>query len=85
MMSKFSYTLLLSVAVLFLPWWLSGFFALFLILYLPWYYQGVIAVIFYELIYGFDLDVLWLSLAYLLAVPVLEFIKTRLYVFKPTS
>ena len=82
MMLRFSYGLLLLISSLALPWWATLLLVLLLSLHYQWYYEGLLAFVSYELIYGVDLSVLWLSLGYLLFVPVLEFIKSRLYVFR---
>lgn len=78
---RFSITLLLIVGAFFLPWWLELFFILAATFYLSWYYEGVIGVLLYELIYAPHAENWWPVLVLILIVPVVEFIKSRLYVF----
>lgn len=81
-MSRLSFSILLFASVFALPWWLSFFFLLVLICYFSWYYEGVIAALFYELLYGLSTSNLWLTISVLLLVPIIEWLKTRLYVFR---
>lgn len=81
MIFRFSYAILLLIASLALPWWVFFIFAIFLSAYYPWYYEGLLAFLSYELIYGPNTSTLWLTCGYLLFLPVVEFIKSRVYVF----
>ena len=80
-MPRLSFTILLLLSVVALPWWLSLLFLLALISRFSWYYEGVAAVLFYELLYSLSGSVLWLTLGALILVPFIEWLKTRLYVF----
>lgn len=81
-MPRLSLTILLLVSTVALPWWVSLIFLGALILSFPWYYEGVLAVLLYELLYSLAGSVLWLTLATLILVPIIEWLKKRLYVFR---
>jgi len=80
-MPRFSLTVMLLISVVTLPWWVSLIFLVSLILASPWYYEGVLAVLLYELLYSLEGSVLYLTLATLLLIPIIEWLKKRLYVF----
>ncbi|MFA6476031.1 MAG: hypothetical protein WCV68_01300 [Candidatus Paceibacterota bacterium] len=80
-MPRLSFSILLFVSVFTLPWWISFLFLLTLICYFPWYYEGVVAVLLYELLYSLSGSSPWLTISALLLVPIIEWLKTRLYVF----
>ncbi len=82
MMPRLSLTILLLISTVALPWWVSLIFLGALILSFPWYYEGVLAVLLYELLYSLAGSVLWLTLATLILVPIIEWFKKRLYVFR---
>ena len=81
-MPRLSLTILLLISTVALPWWVSLIFLGALILSFPWYYEGVLAVLLYELLYSLAGSVLWLTLATLILVPIIEWFKKRLYVFR---
>ena len=80
-MPRFSLTFLLLISVVTLPWWVSLIFLISLILTYSWYYEGVLAILLYELLYSLDGAILYLTLATLLLIPIVEWLKKRLYVF----
>jgi hypothetical protein len=80
-MPRLSLGILLLISVVTLPWWVSLIFGLALIFRFPWYYEGVFAILIYELLYSLAGSVLYLTLATLLLIPLIEWLKTRLYVF----
>jgi len=79
---RFSVFILLGLAAFALPWWVSLIFLLLAIGQWPWYYEGVLVVLAYELVYRLPGDALWLTLAALVLVPLVEQLKQRLYVFR---
>ena len=81
MTSRISLTFLLIFSAMALPWWVSLIFLLIFIFYFSWYYEGVLTALLYQLLYGLAGAVLWLPLAVLLLIPIVEWFKKRLYVF----
>lgn len=79
MMPRFSLSLLALLFSIILPWWLNIFVWLFLIFFFSWYYEVGLAVFIYELIYGSGY--FWLTIIVILSVPVIEWLKKRLYAF----
>ena len=79
MKQRFSLTLLALLLAVILPWWASLILLLFLIFFFPWYYEAVILTLVYELIYGSGH--FWLTMAIIIAIPLSEWLKKRLYVF----
>jgi hypothetical protein len=86
MISRISLSLLLVISVIILPWWVSLVFLVSALLFFPWYYESVGLILIYELLYrpvvsGWSGSILWLSLGTLILVPIIEWLKSRLYVF----
>ncbi len=79
MTRRFNLTLLALLLVIILPWWASGFILLLFVFLFPWYYEIVFLALVYDLLYGST--VFWLTIAALIVVPLIEELKTRLYVF----
>ena len=79
MTPRISLSLLAIILVIILPWWASGFVLLFLVFLWPWYYEAVILALIYDLLYGSG--GFYLTIAVILLIPLVEWLKKRLYVF----
>jgi len=73
--------LILSIAVF--PWWLVLLLALLAIKHFSWYYEIVAVVLVYDLLYSLPIFhfSFWLTAAFVLLVPLFEWLKKELYVF----
>lgn len=80
-MLRLSLTILLVLSAVALPWWVSLVFLSFSLFSFSWYYEGALATLGYELIYGLASQTFWLTIIVLLAIPTVEWLKKRLYVF----
>jgi len=80
-MLRLSLTILLILSAVALPWWAGLVFLIFSLFFFSWYYEGALATLSYELVYGLASQVFWLTIIILLTVPMVEWLKKRLYVF----